>query len=227
MNSSAPGISNQSLYSESEELNTLSSNVGDVLSHCNSLKSDIIEYGADACNDLQLLSELMLEFQNVRANMKALRSAVEHIEPLLSANDEDDENEIDFESILCRCTAEIPVDEEIISAVNAIRGYVHHNNRAASSENEEIQVVRETTENFEDPVTRRIITNPVKSVICNHSYDKSSIEVYLQKKTRCPVTGCVKELRKEDLIEDLDLKQKLAVKSGKKGNGGHEFTCKL
>ncbi|XP_035216107.1 E3 SUMO-protein ligase NSE2-like [Stegodyphus dumicola] len=213
MNSSAAEISTVSLYSESEELNTLSSNVGDALSHCNSLKSDLIEYGADAHSDLLSLKDYMLDFEDIRKNVKALRSAVLRIEPVLSANNE--ENEIDFENILSKCTAEIPVDENVMSTVNAISGYVHQNNRAASSENEEIQVVRETTENFTDPVTRRIITNPVKSVICNHSYDKSSIEIYLQKKSRCPVTGCVKQLRKEDLIEDLDLKQKLAVKNEK------------
>ncbi|KAK1133456.1 hypothetical protein K0M31_011263 [Melipona bicolor] len=46
--------------------------------------------------------------------------------------------------------------------------------------------------NVIDPISKRRIVDPVKNIICGHTYDRQSIIQILKvnKKTRCPVVGC-------------------------------------
>ncbi|KOX80070.1 E3 SUMO-protein ligase NSE2 [Melipona quadrifasciata] len=46
--------------------------------------------------------------------------------------------------------------------------------------------------NVIDPISKKRIVDPVKNIICGHTYDRQSIIQILKinKKTRCPVVGC-------------------------------------
>ncbi|CAO1413203.1 unnamed protein product [Diamesa tonsa] len=67
--------------------------------------------------------------------------------------------------------------------------------------------------NFVDPITKKLITNPVRNNICKHIYDLESITVAIRnsRKCRCPYIGCSSRayLTPESLIEDRELKRKI------------------
>ncbi|KAK9304944.1 hypothetical protein QLX08_003876 [Tetragonisca angustula] len=46
--------------------------------------------------------------------------------------------------------------------------------------------------NVIDPISKKRIVDPMKNIICGHTYDRQSITQILKvnKKTRCPVIGC-------------------------------------
>lgn len=63
-----------------------------------------------------------------------------------------------------------------------------------------------------DPITKKLIKNPVRNKNCNHVYDKEGIEeaIKMNSRLRCPYVGCnVRNVNREDLIEDRELKRKL------------------
>ncbi|XP_055629954.1 E3 SUMO-protein ligase NSE2-like [Toxorhynchites rutilus septentrionalis] len=66
-----------------------------------------------------------------------------------------------------------------------------------------------------DPITKRPLEIPVRNKICNHVYEKSSIEALLKNnpRTRCPVMGCAANqfVTLTDLAEDRMLQHKLKL----------------
>merc|ERR1719215_1156042 len=64
-----------------------------------------------------------------------------------------------------------------------------------------------------DPVTNQEMSEPMKNTICGHSYEQSSVLRLLKKQgMRCPVAGCSNILRKNDLVDDVELKQLILEK---------------
>ena len=74
------------------------------------------------------------------------------------------------------------------------------------------------TRSLVDPFTQRDMEEPVKNVICGHSYEKASILKMIQdsKKNgvKCPALGCANRrlMVKEDLVDDLELKRVIQKK---------------
>ncbi|QPG73478.1 hypothetical protein FOA43_000789 [Brettanomyces nanus] len=57
------------------------------------------------------------------------------------------------------------------------------------------------------PISHDLIEDPVINPKCGHTYDKTSVANYLRNSNQCPV--CPTELRRQDLIEDKLMKQRL------------------
>lgn len=65
---------------------------------------------------------------------------------------------------------------------------------------------------FVDPVTKTIMTNPVINKQCNHRFDSTTADDLLTRpNARCPVRGCKKNIRREDLVEDANLKYEIEM----------------
>ncbi|XP_022199449.1 E3 SUMO-protein ligase NSE2 [Nilaparvata lugens] len=66
----------------------------------------------------------------------------------------------------------------------------------------------QSTINLIDPVTKKRMKDPVKNVVCNHTYDKISISALIKAKSsgsiRCPYQGCNNQTRfkLQDLVPD-------------------------
>ncbi|XP_037957798.1 uncharacterized protein LOC119687527 [Teleopsis dalmanni] len=67
-----------------------------------------------------------------------------------------------------------------------------------------------------DPITKKQMVNPVKSIICGHHYEKESIMAMLknrenaQKICKCPVAGCINNnLQLNELEDDPDFKAQI------------------
>lgn len=63
-----------------------------------------------------------------------------------------------------------------------------------------------------DPITKMDISFAVRSSVCNHVYDKNSIELYItqkestKKRIQCPQAGCAnKNMTKGELVADNDV----------------------
>ena len=57
------------------------------------------------------------------------------------------------------------------------------------------------------------MTDPVKNVLCGHSYERTSIQHLTRKgkKTKCPIAGCPNDqfVQMDQLIDDTDLKRQI------------------
>ncbi|XP_075213279.1 uncharacterized protein LOC142319643 [Lycorma delicatula] len=73
--------------------------------------------------------------------------------------------------------------------------------------------------NLIDPISKKIMTNPVKNIICNHTYEMETITIYINdkknKRPRCPYQGCcnMHPLSLSDLIPDQLALQQLHKES--------------
>lgn len=86
--------------------------------------------------------------------------------------------------------------------------------RAASGVEEEMGeddelVVATQTSSFKCPLTQKIMTDPVTSAVCKHSYERAAIEALLRQNRRgplrCPIAGCPKSLTMKDLAPNPKL----------------------
>lgn len=71
----------------------------------------------------------------------------------------------------------------------------------------EIEILNGSSVNsIKCPISQGRIEEPVKSKLCGHSYDKSSILMYINDKPKeCPISGCKKMVSKENLEYDKEL----------------------
>lgn len=73
---------------------------------------------------------------------------------------------------------------------------------------DDLQVVS-TTKDLKCPLTYQIFVDPVKSTVCNHSYENGPIRDYIKsfknqrKAAKCPVAGCGADVNLSDLQEDV------------------------
>jgi len=74
-------------------------------------------------------------------------------------------------------------------------------------------VMTQTTGSTLDPITRMPMTDPVKNVLCGHSYERASIQHLTRKgkKTKCPIAGCPNDqfVQMDQLIDNTDLKRQI------------------
>ncbi|XP_032510974.2 E3 SUMO-protein ligase NSE2-like [Danaus plexippus] len=71
--------------------------------------------------------------------------------------------------------------------------------------------ITQTDEAFIDPLTMRVIQDPVRNTLCGHVYEREAIIAHIRgrkKKTLCPVVGCrnTEPLRVEQLVPDEDIR---------------------
>ncbi|OWR49078.1 E3 SUMO-protein ligase NSE2 [Danaus plexippus plexippus] len=71
--------------------------------------------------------------------------------------------------------------------------------------------ITQTEEAFIDPLTMRVIQDPVRNTLCGHVYEREAIIAHIRgrkKKTLCPVVGCrnTEPLRVEQLVPDEDIR---------------------
>jgi SUMO ligase MMS21 Smc5/6 complex component len=62
-----------------------------------------------------------------------------------------------------------------------------------------------TGERLKCPITMKLLTNPVKSNICEHVYDEAAIRDYIRKsagKALCPIPGCNRKISLDQLEKD-------------------------
>jgi len=63
------------------------------------------------------------------------------------------------------------------------------------------------------PILQGIMTKPVTSKICKHSFDKSSVMELIKqapsKVLKCPISGCGKSFKASDLEDNSTLERKL------------------
>ena len=81
------------------------------------------------------------------------------------------------------------------------------------------------------PILQTIMTNPITSKVCKHSFDDSTIREIINKASgkcvKCPISGCGKMLRMGDLSKNGQLERKLKkykkdLASGKCNEGSGE-----
>lgn len=76
-----------------------------------------------------------------------------------------------------------------------------------NDEDEEIAIVEQPKEkSVKCPISKCTMDEPVKSKVCGHSFDKSSILTYLDGQVKvCPLSGCNKQISINSLENDLEL----------------------
>ena len=83
---------------------------------------------------------------------------------------------------------------------------------AADDDGEDIAVTSQAIQTI-DPYTKREFVDPVKNVVCNHAYERSTIMELLKagRAPRCYHMGCNnKKVLASDLVPDDDLKRHMA-----------------
>jgi len=75
------------------------------------------------------------------------------------------------------------------------------------------------------PLTKAIFKQPVKSKVCNHTFEKAAIEQYLQSKlsanelAECPLPGCNNILNADQMIRDVKI-EKMIKAANRQAQGG-------
>ncbi|KAJ1745863.1 hypothetical protein LPJ77_001777 [Coemansia sp. RSA 2523] len=80
-------------------------------------------------------------------------------------------------------------------------------------ESDEDLVIAGARMNYRCPVTTSWLVDPVTSKVCNHSYSKDAIVDYIRGNRgacACPVGGCSRTVRAQDLVPDKLLERKVA-----------------
>jgi SUMO ligase MMS21 Smc5/6 complex component len=86
------------------------------------------------------------------------------------------------------------------------------NEAAAEDDGEDIAVTSQAIQTI-DPYTKKEFVDPVKNVVCNHAYERSTIMELLRagRAPRCYHMGCNnKKVLASDLVPDDDLKRHMA-----------------
>jgi SUMO ligase MMS21 Smc5/6 complex component len=84
---------------------------------------------------------------------------------------------------------------------------------------EEMTIELDTVSNMADPFTKKPMQIPMRNKICNHVYDKASVEEVLRinPRTKCPMMGCPSNdfINLKDLVEDKKLRMLIASQQNK------------
>ncbi|GBL92406.1 hypothetical protein AVEN_174699-1 [Araneus ventricosus] len=202
-----------SVRSEAEELRTVNSVLLETFSQCHELKSDLLQYSTNPRKDLQDFKEKLVDLAEIQKDVSAIIRTMETIESEIQ--DKEEGGKLNFETISDFFTEthlsaleEKYTNEEAEKIISAVDAYISDQNSGVNMGNEEL-LVTATKESYLDPLTKLPIQDPVKSKTCHHSFERNSIWKHLQKYKRCPYSGCVKNLSREDLVEDLALKREL------------------
>ncbi|XP_054712178.1 E3 SUMO-protein ligase NSE2-like [Uloborus diversus] len=197
------------LDSVAEQLREFQSASDETFKHCTSLCLEIEEFGSDIREELSELKNSMIDIARLHKEGNALYAATMEMKSTLREADFDDESAAQekFQEILSECLETEEIDRDQNAAIDAIEASLSVGPSRADGDSE--LFVTDATETYLDPLTKKTIEDPVKSRLCNHAYERSSIMKFLQKSRKCPYSGCHRVLRREDLVEDLELKKKL------------------
>ncbi|KAJ3028891.1 hypothetical protein HDV00_009920 [Rhizophlyctis rosea] len=85
-------------------------------------------------------------------------------------------------------------------------------NASAADDSDDDIVITSQSESYLDPLTQTLLTQPVTSSDCGHSYSRASIMAYIGRAphTECPVAGCKKFVRLADLQPNKRLERAVA-----------------
>eukprot|EP01130_Rhizamoeba_saxonica_P017572 TRINITY_DN8551_c0_g1_i2.p1 TRINITY_DN8551_c0_g1~~TRINITY_DN8551_c0_g1_i2.p1 ORF type:complete len:243 (-),score=64.41 TRINITY_DN8551_c0_g1_i2:44-724(-) len=100
---------------------------------------------------------------------------------------------------------------------------INHEGEALPEEfqDEELVVMTQTddTDNFTFcPITREVMTDPVRNDPCGHAYSREAIMQHLRKSKKCPIAACSSLVSKNSLSDDpvLATKIKRALRKNKR-----------
>ncbi|KAF8796856.1 uncharacterized protein LOC129980894 [Argiope bruennichi] len=199
---------------EAEELHTVNSILVETFTKCDVLKSDLVQYSPNPKKDLLDLREKLVDLAEMQKDVAALITTIETVESEVQGT-EDVLKKLNFNKVskifdkaYKSALKEQYTNEDVENMICAVDTFISNKNSDVNTGNEEL-VVTATKESYLDPLTKCPIKDPVKSKTCHHNFERNTILKYLQKNSRCPYSGCVKSLSREDLVEDLALKRKL------------------
>ncbi|XP_071551557.1 uncharacterized protein [Panulirus ornatus] len=95
---------------------------------------------------------------------------------------------------------------------------------SSNADDSEELVTTQHSINIIDPISKKVMTDPVRNKHCGHVYDRSSvvdmIKVKKRKGFKCPSMGCGyrEPLKLHDLEDALDVKRKIIFHQKKYGN---------
>ncbi|GAB6028471.1 hypothetical protein CHUAL_002630 [Chamberlinius hualienensis] len=132
---------------------------------------------------------------------KEIKSSMENVDTLPKDLDEKLSN---FYEEKCQ---NIPAPEShsgyktLISVLSEILSPDEVNTETVNNDDSEL-VISETQTIPIDPITKLEVIEPVRSRLCHHKYDRTSITEFIQRrnKAKCPMIGC-KEALTEDMLE--------------------------
>ncbi|OAJ37108.1 hypothetical protein BDEG_21173 [Batrachochytrium dendrobatidis JEL423] len=83
--------------------------------------------------------------------------------------------------------------------------------QAVNSEDDVVMTTQ--TVSYKCPITLRIMTNPVTSRVCKHSFSDAIFQTFTNGSPdiECPIPGCDKRIRAADLKPDAALKRKVVA----------------
>lgn len=193
-------------------LNDTENTAKNVFKDCFETVMDALTFSSDKKGDVMKLKMCMNLIAESQKEMSTLARAATEICSLTDRSNLGREEAVTrFDQILHDFLKDDDIDEnqkeQILSLQNVLES--RHNPGDEDDRDSELLVTKET-QSFKDPLTQRMIEEPFKSKICNHSFEKSSIMAYLATSNRkCPYSGCQSILRKEDLVFDLKLKAQI------------------
>ena len=71
-------------------------------------------------------------------------------------------------------------------------------------------------------ITRKMMTDPVRSTECGHVYERAAILQCLKGKPSCPMAGCKKPLVAAQLVDDADTKYRIEQEKKRRADAGED-----
>ncbi|GFU43393.1 e3 SUMO-protein ligase NSE2 [Nephila pilipes] len=196
-----------SILSETEELRSVNSIMLETFKLCDEMKTDLLEYSTDLKNDLTQFKESVLDLAELQKDLSALIQTVDSIESEIPEDCEPNVEKVSaiFDQVHLSHLENQYLNEQAENIILAVDAYNSSRKSVANADNE-LQMT-DAIHSYRDPITKKLIQDPVKSKNCNHSFERETILKYLETHNNCPYTGCVNTLRKGDIIQDLALKR--------------------
>lgn len=179
--------------------------------------SDVITYceGDERKEKLKELRDIVQENCLLYEQLKSTQHIKKDVLQLCKNNN--DNEEIDMKSIIKaydRGISELKVDvtrhPRLLEFDKHLEALLDNAKESKSDENAEVQMSGGYI-NTIDPISKKRIVDPVKNIICGHTYDRESVTELLKmnEKTRCPVIGC----RSKEFITLANLRTDVVTKT--------------
>lgn len=182
--------------------------------HCTAMIYDIIAYSPDSYGDLLKVKTHLVRLAESHKEIVGIIHGINEINSLTDKTNLTEKVAIKkFEKSINEYVEENDIDEYqqyIISSIDSVINDEHEEQESETEKDDSELLVTKETQSYKDPVTQNPITDPVRSTICNHSYERDSILAYLgESRKKCPYSGCQSTIGKKDLVDHYVLKIKL------------------
>ncbi|XP_043676165.1 E3 SUMO-protein ligase NSE2-like [Vespula pensylvanica] len=118
----------------------------------------------------------------------------------------------DYEKAVSKMNINISTNERLLEFNKQLETLLNDVNKNQDSErsnnDEELQLSGSI--NVIDPISKMRIKDPIKNIICGHTYDRENVMALLKvnKKTRCPMVGC----KNKEYIDIANLQTDVVMK---------------